>query len=207
MGGEADPMNTIYCGHCGQRTANLNFCAHCGGRIHLAQRDSDDPRKSPDARNFQGKLDGDENGRWRPVSRCIFCGGYILRDMQKPLGCPCHRTKVLVRCNSCGIGLGTDDAATVMDCPDCRGAKWPDSTPFLTSNNIIEVGRALPARGERKKPVARSLATTGCPRCGGTQFLPRRKTSTKVMFSILSVVAAPKHVECVACGAMWRRPN
>lgn len=44
-------------------------------------------------------------------------------------------------------------------------------------------------------------------KCGGTSFVPRRKTSTKVMFGALSLAGSPKHVECVTCGQMYDRPN
>lgn len=44
-----------------------------------------------------------------------------------------------------------------------------------------------------------------CPRCGGTQFVPRRRTATKVAFGVASLVGRPHHVECVTCGAMFKR--
>ena len=46
-----------------------------------------------------------------------------------------------------------------------------------------------------------------CSICGGTSFLPRRKTSTKLMFGLVSLVGRPQHIECVACGHLYKRPN
>ena len=44
-----------------------------------------------------------------------------------------------------------------------------------------------------------------CDRCGGTEFVPRRKTSTKVAFGLMSLAGRPRHIECVRCGKMHRR--
>jgi hypothetical protein len=46
-----------------------------------------------------------------------------------------------------------------------------------------------------------------CAKCNGTSFVPRRKTSTKVMFGVASLAGKPKNVECVTCGQMYERPN
>ncbi len=56
-------------------------------------------------------------------------------------------------------------------------------------------------------PIPSKNGAPTCAKCGGTSFTPRRKTSTKVMFGALSLVAAPKHVECVTCGQLYTRPN
>jgi hypothetical protein len=53
-------------------------------------------------------------------------------------------------------------------------------------------------------PIVNGVPT--CPRCGGTQFTARR-TSTKVMFGVSSLIGKPKHVECEVCGARYVRRN
>ena len=44
-----------------------------------------------------------------------------------------------------------------------------------------------------------------CPKCGGTQFGARRSTAMKVGFGIGSLLATPNQVQCVACGAKYKR--
>jgi len=61
--------------------------------------------------------------------------------------------------------------------------------------------RAPPARSNRPK------AQSTCPRCGGTNLVPRRKTSTKVFLGPVSLLGRPKHAECASCGYQIRRPN
>ena len=46
-----------------------------------------------------------------------------------------------------------------------------------------------------------------CSSCGGTFFIPRRKTCTKLVFGLVSLVGRPQHIECVACGRLYKRPN
>lgn len=46
-----------------------------------------------------------------------------------------------------------------------------------------------------------------CSSCGGTVFVPRRKTCTKLVFGLVSLVGRPQHIECVACGRLYKRPN
>ena len=64
------------------------------------------------------------------------------------------------------------------------------------------------ARGSRPplstvgRPTNRGLA---CPKCGGTSFVPRRKTSTKVAVGVLSLAGRPHNVECVTCGTLYKR--
>jgi len=46
-----------------------------------------------------------------------------------------------------------------------------------------------------------------CSSCGGTSFIPRRKMCTKLVFGLVSLVGRPQHIECVACGRLYKRPN
>jgi hypothetical protein len=46
-----------------------------------------------------------------------------------------------------------------------------------------------------------------CSACGGTSFVPRRLTSTKVFFGLWSLLGRPQHTECVVCGKLYSRPN
>ena len=56
-------------------------------------------------------------------------------------------------------------------------------------------------------PVAIINGVPTCVLCGGTQFTARRKTSTKVMFGLSSLLGKPQFVECEACGARYQRLN
>ena len=51
----------------------------------------------------------------------------------------------------------------------------------------------------------RSPGNPVCDRCGGTVFNPKRRTSTKMAFGVLSLAGSPKHLECVRCGGMIKR--
>lgn len=70
----------------------------------------------------------------------------------------------------------------------------------------IQQGKRVSAR---LTDVAASQGATGgalaCPNCGGTSFVPRRRTATKVAFGVASLAGRPRHVECVTCGAMFKR--
>jgi hypothetical protein len=59
--------------------------------------------------------------------------------------------------------------------------------------------------------ISGSVPTTSgvptCAKCNGTSFVPRRKTSTKLLWGVASLAGKPKHVECVTCGQMYTRPN
>lgn len=48
-------------------------------------------------------------------------------------------------------------------------------------------------------------AGLACPKCGGTQFKVRRRTSTKLAFGAMSLLGQAKHVRCVTCGTEYRR--
>jgi hypothetical protein len=65
---------------------------------------------------------------------------------------------------------------------------------------------------KQKKHVRRQkVSDTGgeCPRCGSSQWKPKRSVKGKtagLAFGVVGVAAAPKsQVECVACGKMFRR--
>jgi len=49
--------------------------------------------------------------------------------------------------------------------------------------------------------------TAACPRCGSANLVPRRKTSTKVVFGFASLLGRAKHAECASCGYLVKRPN
>ena len=55
--------------------------------------------------------------------------------------------------------------------------------------------------------VAQPAAAGGlaCPGCGGMSFVPRRRMATKVAFGVASLAGRPHWVECVTCGAMFKR--
>lgn len=50
-----------------------------------------------------------------------------------------------------------------------------------------------------------STGALACPRCGGTSFKVRRRTSTKIVFGAASLLGQAKHVRCVTCGAEYDR--
>jgi hypothetical protein len=58
-----------------------------------------------------------------------------------------------------------------------------------------------------KPVVSIGSGVPSCPKCGGTSFVPRRKTSTKLMFGVASLAGRPHHMECVTCGRLYSRPN
>ena len=78
----------------------------------------------------------------------------------------------------------------------------PGSLPDLTPR--VARGLHMPTV---EGPVPTSNGVPTCSRCNGTSFVPRRKTSTKVMFGAMSLAGRPRHVECVTCGQMYLRPN
>lgn len=54
-------------------------------------------------------------------------------------------------------------------------------------------------------PIPQKNGVPTCGKCNGTQFQPKRKTSTKLMFGVTSMLAQAKHVACVTCGTMYAR--
>jgi septal ring factor EnvC (AmiA/AmiB activator) len=72
--------------------------------------------------------------------------------------------------------------------------------------------KAKKAEPKPKKHVRRQkVSDTGgeCPRCGSSQWKPKRSVKGKtagLAFGVVGVAAAPKsQVECLACGKMFRR--
>jgi hypothetical protein len=41
--------------------------------------------------------------------------------------------------------------------------------------------------------------------CGSNQFKAKRKTSTKALFGVASLAGKAQHIECVVCGALYKR--
>ncbi len=57
---------------------------------------------------------------------------------------------------------------------------------------------------QKGKPRASSLGGV-CPKCGGTQFKAVRSTGRKVALGLASLLTSANQVECVTCGAKFKR--
>jgi hypothetical protein len=101
-------------------------------------------------------------------------------------------------------------------CPDCGRAPAAAPPPGACLSADQLHGRGVPSfkPSDRSRKLGAAAAGTAiplkngvptCARCGGTSFVPRRKTSTKVVFGVASLAARPHHVECVTCGALYDR--
>ena len=121
-----------------------------------------------------------------------FKCGYCQAEQQGAAGADsfqctgCHRTVFFAKCLKCGTESHVDAKSTRWLCSGC--GVYTDTPSVLLASRTSE-------------------GTAKCPRCGGTSFQPRRKISTKVMFGLSSLAGRPRYVECVTCGAMYRRPN
>jgi hypothetical protein len=82
------------------------------------------------------------------------------------------------------------------------------ATPItVTLEGVVFASQEAREELDRMDDEASATSPPACDRCGGTQFVPRRKTSTKVAFGVFALAGRPQHAECVTCGRMFRRPN
>jgi hypothetical protein len=98
----------------------------------------------------------------------------------------------------------------VEQCPECVTITLPPTdspTPGVeTRGRPVSSRAAAPSRSRNLSVVGdRSSGALACPRCRGTQFKVRRRTSTKVLFGVASLLGQAKHVRCVTCGSEYDR--
>ena len=90
--------------------------------------------------------------------------------------------------------------AAAIKCKHCGEMMTPEVP--TGDQPTVPLPRKLPRGTVREIPDPHSGA---CPRCGGTQFKVQRKTSTKLMFGLASMLGNARWVRCVKCGTRYRR--
>ena len=117
-----------------------------------------------------------------------------------------------IKCKHCGEMLteSTPPAPSAsLQCPSCGEVHESDDALYahrVNAHDYIDYRRGAGTSGQRLATVgARTPAGLACPKCGGTQFKPARKTSTKVIFGAASMLGQAKWVRCVTCGERYRR--
>jgi hypothetical protein len=88
---------------------------------------------------------------------------------------------------------------------ETRGRPSPFSTDSATAARAIASTRRYATPSSSGRNMVYGNGAPLCPRCGGTQFKVRRRTSTKVLFGVASLLGQAKHVRCVTCGAEYDR--
>ena len=126
------------------------------------------------------------------AKKCKHCGEFL--SGERPSGSADPTLRVgSVRCDLCGtlqeVPIGPD-----FECRQCKTPRMSTGHPGSSVSSRQALSGVVPV------PLT-------CERCGGTQFVPRRKTSTKFMLGPYSLVGRPHHVECVTCGRLYERPN
>jgi hypothetical protein len=144
-------------------------------------------------------------GQQAKTTVCTQCGGDP-RDISLP------RSKLSGEAEGVAVAPGSGVAKVVHLCTLCGEPLGEDDgdfhayhVPGLDSSK----GRTakVPARGASPPPRKKTASSLGgvCPKCGSTQFKAVRSLGRKAALGFASLLTSANQVECVMCGAKFKR--
>ncbi len=143
--------------------------------------------------------------------QCNHCGEYLeaaksdVSSVDRPTVPSAPNAGPGLRCSVCGTTCPTPKALYEHRVSE-HGGMNARPTPNPPEAPRPEHDPSARFEGLTTVPFIAGVATCGA--CGGTSFTPRRKTASKLMSAVASVtLGQAKHVECVTCGKLYKRPD